>query len=731
MRKLLVLGLTLGWAQRLVCGTDLYMQELERRHPEIVRTREELEEAIYHWTQTYLASARTENTCPESDYIIPVVVHIIHSGNGQPDSLPISRVLRQIEQLFDDYRKRPYSKGYSSGVDTRIEFSLATKDTAGNPHPGVTYTHYTAAGLSQPRVDISNGDDITVKTNVGWPRNKYLNIWVVKELCSGSMGCGILGFAPFPGSPSVERGIMVISDYFGNVGGGQTTTHEAGHYLNLYHTFQGGCTGLSNSNCGTQGDRVCDTPPTSSANYQNARRQNTCNENITVLNGNAPDQVRNYMDYLDDPSLDIFTAGQTARMVAALQSASDLNQLRQTANLQATGSGPWGRIKANFAMEGCEQPPCVVCPGQSIKLISYSMGKPHIFQWEIRQGSTVIASSTTGPCATMNAPATPGTYSVRLQVQNQAGSADTTYNNFLIVRDPNAVAAYPFSEGFESTTFPPTGWTRINPDFATGNSNLTWERYSSPGRGSFGASNAMVRIRNHRYFNASQRDYLITPLINIPATANDPAIIFDVYYRAVEWGNIANNMLLYADTLAVYISNDCGASWTLLYEEAGNDLDVTGSAIQQTGSYPTEVIPPSGPNTAWVRKQVPIPAAYKGTNVLIRFENRTGMGNTLYLDSIQVRDNNTTTLPQPLTTITFSPNPVRDGVGYLHIRPALNEPMSYTIRTVTGQVLREEQLPTGETTHRLSFANLPAGIYLLEVRSGAVLRYLQRVVVAD
>jgi len=67
-----------------------------------------------------------------------VVVHIIHSGAGQPDSLPLSRVLFQMEQLFDDFRKRPYSKAYGSGVDTRIEFSLATKDPSGNSHPGVT-----------------------------------------------------------------------------------------------------------------------------------------------------------------------------------------------------------------------------------------------------------------------------------------------------------------------------------------------------------------------------------------------------------------------------------------------------------------------------------------------------------------------------------------------------------------------------------------------------------------
>ncbi|MCX8111837.1 MAG: zinc-dependent metalloprotease [Bacteroidia bacterium] len=723
------------WAQRPICGTDLHLQEELRQNPQIITAREQLEAAMAAWIEANGAQFRTTSTCPEtSQYIIPVVVHIIHSGVGAPDSIPASRVFHQMRELFDDYRKRPYSKGYSSGVDTRIEFSLATKDPSGMPHSGITYTHYSNAGLTSNEVHIdgSQENDYILKANVGWPRNQYLNIWVVRTLCSTIAGCSVLGVATLPGGSPGEQGVIVIADYFGVPGRSQTTTHENGHYLNLYHTFQGGCAGMSSSNCGNQGDRVCDTPPSRQANYGAARRQNTCAENIAILGGDVPDQVRNFMDYVDDSSMDLFTEGQATRMRAALATASDRQQW-QASNLNATGTGPWGRTLANFALRGCEQPPCVVCPGQALNFVSYSMGKPHIFQWEIRQGSTVVASSNAGPCATIIAPSTPGTYDVYLQVQNHFATDDTTYTGFIVVRDPSAVVSYPFVERFEATTFPPPGWRVVNPDFATQNSNLTWERYASTGRGSYGNSNGMVRIRNHRYFNRGQRDYLITPPIAIPSSANNPTISFDVHYRAVLWGNSSNTTLLYGDTLAVYISNDCGVSWQKLYEEAAEDLDITGSAIASTSTYPTELIPPQNANNSWVRKQIAIPASYVGTNVLIRFENRTGMGNTLYIDSLRVADGDfSSSLLASQPHVSFAPNPVQGAEGWIRFRGVNSGWIEYKLLTLTGQVLRQERLsPNGSDIYPISFSGLPKGVYLLEVRDEEALRLQQKVVLAE
>jgi hypothetical protein len=196
-----MLVLTLGWAQQRMCGTDIAYERALQTDPSLAKMRELLEEAAATYLAQHGPSLRTQTGCPESEYVIPVVVHIIHSGAGQPDSLPLSRVLFQMEQLFDDFRKRPYSKGYSSGVDTRIEFSLATKDPSGNPHPGVTYTHYTAAGLSAAKVGVGSSDATTMKSNTGWPRNKYLNIWVIKCIYSSSPNqCDIAGICYVSGN---------------------------------------------------------------------------------------------------------------------------------------------------------------------------------------------------------------------------------------------------------------------------------------------------------------------------------------------------------------------------------------------------------------------------------------------------------------------------------------------------------------------------------------------------
>lgn len=726
-----LLSAVLFWVQALVCGTDLARALEEAQYPQVAIYRQQLDSIIAGWTQNYMRERRlASDECPQSEYIIPVVVHIIHSGAGQADSLPLQRVYTQMDHLFNDYRHRPYSKGYGSGVDTRIEFSLATRDPQGNPHPGVTYTHFRDAGLSSSTVIMGGVDanGTTLKRNVGWDRSKYLNIWVVGRICSGSSDCrgtgDVLGFAFFPGgSPEVDQGVVITADYFGQTIRGQTTTHEIGHYLNLFHPFQllsapeGGCEGMSDNDCLSRGDRVCDTPPTRQANYRAARRQNTCAENISALGGDKPDLIRNFMDYLDDSSLDLFTAGQMVRMHASLSRAPDRQQW-QPSNLQAVGAGPWGQTKANFALAGCEQPPCVVCPEQPLYFQSYSMGAPHIFRWEIRKGAEVVAYSEEGPCATLTAPAQPDTYSVKLFVQNQATSAETTYTSFLIVRNPQQVVSYPFVEDFEGRSFPPAGWQVINPDFALRNSNLTWNRFQGNNVGSYGGSNAAVRIRNYLYFNYGQRDYLISPPIQIPSTAVNPTLAFDIYYRAVYWGNNNNRPLLYGDTLAVYISKDCGQTWERLYEQGGEELDVTGQAIQaDSGAYPAELQPPSGPNGDWRRKKVPIPDTYKGQVILIRFENRTGMGNTLYLDSIQVADGESiaSALSYIRPEFTFYPNPLRGDEGHLIIQHVYGSTLGYKLISSTGQVLREVPLSPQNSSYLISFAGLPEGVYLLVI----------------
>ena len=236
---------------------------------------------------------------------IPVVVHIVHNGEGIGTGSNISelQVLSQITVLNEDYRRIPGTRGFGAGVDTNIEFFLAKEDPDCNPTDGIN--RVLRSSLPNGGADI-DGD---IKPNTIWDPSIYLNMWVTQ------LGGGLLGYAQFPGGPPETDGVVMGYQYFGSndaagvtLGGvynlGRTTTHEVGHYLGLFHTFQGGCTGA--------GDSVADTPPQAQPNYGcPAVPPDTCA-------GGDDDPIENYMDYSDDVCMDMFTAGQNTRMQGVL-----------------------------------------------------------------------------------------------------------------------------------------------------------------------------------------------------------------------------------------------------------------------------------------------------------------------------------------------------------------------------------------------------------------------------
>ncbi|MGQ9864035.1 MAG: M43 family zinc metalloprotease [Bacteroidia bacterium] len=700
------------WAQAHRCGTDEYFT---LQGEEAAAERERLDAFILAYLQEVAQThTRTQGSCPTSNYILPVVVHVVHSGAGQPDSIPMNRILWQMKRLFEDYRHQPGTKGYGSGVDTRIEFSLATKDPNGNPHPGVTYNHWQSLGLNDNVHDMVT-EDGQLKSAVGWPRNKYVNIWLIRRICGGSCpcsssGCAILGYATFP-SNTQSQGAVIASGYFGNISANlsRTATHELGHYLNLYHTFQSGC----GSSCTTTGDRVCDTPPTAQENYGSAKRQNTCtNDPVPDL----PDNTRNYMDYLDDAYLDLFTQAQTNRMSAALNSATGWrSSLWTSANLQATGAGPYGRVVADFWAE-----PRQTCPGQPISFSDYSMGKPHIFRWDIFSsgGSTSVASSTQ-QCPTFSL-TTPGIYDVRLIVENLSGRKDTLRkSNFITIIDPSTALSLPFSEGFEATTFPPAGWLIINEDLGT-----TWTRYAGTNRGGFGLSNAAARLRSFTYINQGQKDHLIAPLIQIPS-GGSYALNFDLLYKPFFWENLSASPktygYFYSDTLRVYYTTDCGVSWTLLYEKTENDLaTMTPDTILNTSLAGKELLPQSAPNNDWRKETIPLPTSLAGKKVRFRFEYASGLGNNLYLDNVAINTSTSVALLDPAPALLIAPNPTQDKVEITlrDFKPGeiywqLVDPLGRRLDGGTWHIVGSWH------TQTLNLSTLPAGVYYLECYSSS------------
>ncbi|KAJ6579958.1 pregnancy-associated plasma protein-A-domain-containing protein [Mycena vulgaris] len=117
---------------------------------------------------------------------------------------------------------------------------------------------------------------------------------------SGS-GAGLLGYSTFPSSYSSapkDDGIVIFFS--------STLTHESGHWLGLYHTFQGGCAG---SGTATAGDYVADTPSEQSAASGCPSKRDTC----TGSSFPGADPVANFMDYSSDACMTQFTADQMTR----------------------------------------------------------------------------------------------------------------------------------------------------------------------------------------------------------------------------------------------------------------------------------------------------------------------------------------------------------------------------------------------------------------------------------
>jgi hypothetical protein len=218
---------------------------------------------------------------PTTGATIPVYVHQIRSTTGV-GTITANQVNQQITVLNAAYA----ASGFS--------FSLASQDITVNDS-------WSAAGPN------SNAET-QMKTALRQGGKNALNIY------TNNMGGGLLGWATFPSdyalSPKLD-GVVVL--YSSLPGGsevpynlGDTATHEVGHWMGLYHTFQGGCTGA--------GDQVSDTPAERSPAYGCPVGRDTCKGKKADAAGVDP--ITNFMDYSDDACMDRFSAGQNARMSA-------------------------------------------------------------------------------------------------------------------------------------------------------------------------------------------------------------------------------------------------------------------------------------------------------------------------------------------------------------------------------------------------------------------------------
>jgi hypothetical protein len=291
-----------------VCATDEVHERLLRTVPGYAEVRSEIENRTARVLAFGEAVLRTG--CTE----IPVVVHVLYRNSTE--NISDGQIQSQIDVLNADFRATNSDRSSTPGVfqsligDARVTFKLADVDPAGNPTNGITRTSTNNTSFSS---DTDNAKHTSTGGEDAWPADRYLNLWTCGNLRNGS-GQALLGYAQFPGGPSDTDGVVILQSAFGTTGTatapfdlGRTATHEIGHWLNLRHIWGDDGTGC------TGDDFVADTPNAGGPNYGKPTFPHvTCN--------NAPngDLFMNYMDYVDDDAMFMFTQGQVARMQAAL-----------------------------------------------------------------------------------------------------------------------------------------------------------------------------------------------------------------------------------------------------------------------------------------------------------------------------------------------------------------------------------------------------------------------------
>lgn len=308
------------YSQTNRCSAYEKTEELKQNNPQFIAIQEQLEEETAEFIKNYNGV--------EATITIPVVVHVVYRTSSE--NISQNQILSQIAVLNEDYGagnsdiSQVPSLFANDYGDTDIRFCLASKDPNGAWTSGVTRT--------QTTVTSWNGSDNVKVTSQGgkdpWPRNKYLNIWVC------NIGSGLLGYAYPPGASSSVDGVVIGYKYFGskdyNDGSfvlqspynlGRTATHEVGHWLNLRHIW-------GDSNCGN--DYVSDTPTQQTSNYG-------CPTHPHATCQNNGDMFMNYMDYVNDNCMVMFSNGQGMRMQAALASSSgQRNQLQSSDGCSST-----------------------------------------------------------------------------------------------------------------------------------------------------------------------------------------------------------------------------------------------------------------------------------------------------------------------------------------------------------------------------------------------------------
>jgi PKD repeat protein len=643
------------------CGTDEMALELLNQHPEFISS----------WkNQWFLQEAHIQSFQPTSrggnPYIIPVVVHVIHHDGNE--NISDEQIRNGIEILTRNYRKQnpdtseiiPIFKPIAA--DMEIEFQLAKLDPNGN----------CTNGINRIRSPLTTVGDHQVKSLIHWPRDKYVNIYIVRN------AAGLAGHAlmPFQADTIPQwDGIVLAGDYMGNIGTSDNTrsvvlSHELGHFLNLFHVWGGNNVpgfyylpvGLA-SNC-NEDDGVYDTPNT--IGWQN------CNLNGTSCDPNIIDNVQNFMDYAYCARM--FTEGQKQRVHAALNSPiAQRNNLWTSQNLLETGiTANIGLCKADFKINRH-----LACTGELVQYTDVSFHGVNSWHWNFGDQQTSIIQNP------QHAYVNPGRYDVSLSVSDGINNLSKSKHNALVIL-PDTGQSLPFYEDFE---YRDSIWqTGLHP---FSEHDINWTLFQ--GAGSNGNQCAVLLCNDD---TLSYQYSMYTPALDL---RNVQQPVFSFKYA------FARNNSTNKDNLKVKISKDCGQYW------------LTRLSITDTLATAPDTLISFIPNdNEWKQVKIKnIPPSFFTENVVFKIEFTSSGGNNFYVDEINVYDEATIGLEEYSASNTWHvfPNPTNDYVSIT----SENMIEEWKIITISGK----ELMSGANNNHniQISLHHIPSGIYLIGIHT--------------
>jgi Pregnancy-associated plasma protein-A/Secretion system C-terminal sorting domain len=604
-------------AQRTCATTEV--NQLNKSTEQLRLEKASFEEWLVQKRAQFVTQNGLQGPAETVIYQIPVVVHIIHNGEAIGNGYNISdaQIASQIEALNRDFRHLNADSINTPALfqplmaDIGFEFVLAKRDPLGLPTNGIKRVNGNSTIWSF-------GQNAILKSLSYWSSDDYFNIWVAP------LGANNLGWAEFPTSTiingvndvavnnSLTDGIVINSKAFGSVeiypqgnylpgfNLGRTTTHEVGHFFGLRHTWGDG-------NCGVD-DFVADTPNTNDPYYYcppDGSFTNSCAAEVSMY--------MNYMEYVDDRCMNLFSLGQKDRMVIVVN-----NSPRRASLLSSLALLP--PPVTDIAVIDIPSPDLGVCDNNILPTVT------------IRNTGTSLVTEVVLSIYVDQVEQVQQTFAVSL-----LASTDTTLvlPGFILTQFGNLsfAAKALFVNGqidnilgnnsFSKDIFFSEVVTAIVEDFNVWPQSWAIRTDAPVSKWNFlQAPNVVITntaaVLNYYQNNSPFLDQLVSPIIDLSAYSK-PTLLFDHAYAEIAG---------FSDRLAVVVSLDCGNTFQdTLFLKSGSALATTEIPVKFT---------PSGP-IDWRTNTLDL-SAYVSQPIQIAFIGKSAGGNNIYLDNFLLVD---------------------------------------------------------------------------------------------